>query len=410
MTKKDYVHDTSIKKNDEQAKRDIKDAATIIAVNQSIVNANTLHNLYCIMGMIEYANENINIINVNIGIVIGPYPPQLSLRLKDNPNLYYYYDWESHLQPGWYDWQNHRPPPLLVEENGTEPKLSEKMSARNGKASKTENATTTAAAAATTDTCTATTTPTTTTTCTSTSQTPVPFLERKKEEQKLLLHQAAAILHFFDTQGLTKSAKKVRLGLAKDLGEEGFARLPEVPAGEWNFIPNDDYESSSSSSEVDEEESSSSSCEDESSSSSSSNDSGNGSESHSASEYEEEMTDEDEDGKAKAKAKAKKGDTDDGPPQRGVSRSKSFDAASRPSHDRNPVKPRRAPPRRTVSFDDSRNKEHILPKREGNKKDLYYDKYDIRRFKMEEQEEKLQESMALAAQTFGLNFMTGKPM
>jgi hypothetical protein len=58
---------------------------------------------------------------------------------------------------------------------------------------------------------------------------------------------------------------------------------------------------------------------------------------------------------------------------------------------------------RSVSFSEDIEERILSPRKPNLKKKLYYDKNELRRFKMEHAEEKLKESMAQASATLGVN-------
>lgn len=218
------------------------------------------------------------------------------------------------------------------------------------------------------------------------SSTPKPYTERSEPQQKLLKHQAAALLMWLETQGLTKSAAKLAKGLEKDLQDVELPTKDDIK-GTWKFIKADDYDTSSS-----EEESSSS--EEESSSSEEESSSG-----EYESSSEEEESSEEEDTKAKAKAKAKAKTAKKVTP----TRSNTFN-----------VKKDKAPQRgvrRIVSFNCDKPTVHMIPSKPTGeeKKRLFYDRAEIKqmrkddeRMKQEEQAEAMQRAMKEASESMGI--------
>lgn len=183
--------------------------------------------------------------------------------------------------------------------------------------------------------------------------------DESDNEKELLLHQSAAILAFLNEQGLEKAASKLQKQLVKEFGR---SEMPEIPNGKWIWSSNEvdiegDYESET-------EESESSSEEEESSS------------------EEEESSEEDDDDD---------GDDEDDEESEEVDEEEAFNGETQ---------------RKSVSFDEN-VQEQVLSPRKPYKKELYYDRTELQRFKIERNEEKLKEAMAEASATLGVALVPG---
>jgi len=287
---------------------------------------------------------------------------------------------------------------------------------------------------------------------------PPSFSERSKRDQKLLLHQSAAILKFLEHQGLTKCVIKLLTGLKQDLGEANLEEIKQIktPEGAWAWTPIEkttaaDDDDGSSSEEEEKSSSDEESSSGESSSGSSSSGSSSGEEGSSSGEESESESDtEDKKSKSKLKSKSskdklakstakqkkasesdetyedmtsdddcekksnKRTSTEKRRKQCGtVGRSHSVDDSNNST--KNKLSSKEAQPergmRRTVSFCEDDPRVHNIPcKPTGEEKSaLYYNKMEIRRMraedqmeKQEETERKMQEAMAAANAMKGL--------